>query len=137
MPWIDFEVTLLLRDATCTPEVKLWIDLDRGGGLCSETALPLQRHGTCWHAGFAASNTDPGPFLYRVGIVAHPGAHFWLSMRQADHGHALLNDGDVLHATKSVLVGSWSVVTACSERLARGSLVLLRGGADSGRRLHR
>jgi hypothetical protein len=128
--WIDVRVTLMLHEPACTPEVRLWIDLEPDDGLDNESPLPLRRVGHDWLGAFSIGETASARFFYRLALLAHPGAEFWLSLRDRDRDHDLLIDGDILGAKKCVLVGTCEATRAVSARRAP-RLMLLAGGKGS------
>jgi hypothetical protein len=127
--FIDVEVTLSLRAARCRPDVRLWVDLEPDGELASETALALERRDLRWTGSFQFAERGGQPFFYRLGVVAHTGAQFWLRMRERG-GLLLLEDGDVLCVAKCILVGTCTTAAVSArERRCAPRLVLVRAGA--------
>jgi hypothetical protein len=128
MVFIDVQVTLLLRKPCCASAVRLWIDLDPHGPFETETKLalrPLAPRGErrSWAGSFIQCAAAAEPFLYRLGLIAHPGAEFSLHMYDRGVGRDLLSDSDVLPLAKCMLVGN------CSPARVRPApkLTLLRG----------
>jgi hypothetical protein len=120
MTWIDIEVQLLLHDPGCMPEVKVWVDLEPESGLAAETALPLQfQPGQRWVGSLLWMNMAVHSFSYRLGLVAHPGAEFWLNIHDRRLGAPLLYDGDRLEAAKCMLVGTCSIPNAPARQAPR------------------
>jgi hypothetical protein len=129
MEWIDVQLTVAPHDPRCVPDVRLWVDLQTNGALDTEMEVPLRVQQERWSGSFLQNPALCSSFLYRLGVFAHPGAAFWLSLRARRSGCQLLLDGDVLDATKCVLVGTCSVaslIAANDQRLPR--LTLLHGG---------
>ena len=131
------------------PEVRAWIDLHPDAALASEVELPLQRRSDWeWTARLLTSPNASGYFLYRIGLAAHPGASWSITVQDAASQRQLLTDGDVAPLTKCWLVGTCPFRVAqphpkngmCatqseggrsearSEGRRSGGLVLLRGG---------
>jgi hypothetical protein len=126
--WIDVRVTLKVHEAGCVPQVRIWVDLEPERGLGNELELALRERDGDWVGSFRVDERRTNGFLYRLGLFAHPGAHFWLHVRMRELERELLVDGDLLAASKSMLVGTCAV--GCAGRSARRapSLVLLTGG---------
>lgn len=136
-------------NAPVVPEVRAWIDLQPDAALASEVELPLHRASpTVWTARLLTSPNASGYFLYRVGLAAHPGATWSITVHDSSEQHELLNDGDVAPLTKCWLVGTcpFGIVdihpkngmcaagqqSGHSKRRGRSSsLVLLRGGKSA------
>lgn len=127
------------------PEVRAWIDLHPDAALASEVELPLQRSsGSVWSARLLTAPNASGYFLYRIGLAAHPGAAWSITVQDAATQRQLLTDGDVAPLTKCWLVGTCPFRIARahpkngmyatqaeggrSERRRSGVLVLLQGG---------
>ena len=129
MGWIDMHVTLTLYEPECVPQVRLWVDLEPERAFGNELQLALRQVGPDWSGSFHVDErTATAGFIYRLGVFAHRGAHFWLNVRDRERARELLADGDALPASKTMLVGTCPF--ACSERSApqQPRLVLLRGG---------
>ena len=89
------------------PEVRAWIDLQPDAALASEVELPLNRVSSAvWTARLLTSPNASGYFLYRVGLAAHPGAAWSITVHDSNGQNELLNDGDVAPMTKCWLVGT-------------------------------
>jgi hypothetical protein len=133
------------------PEVRAWIDLHPDAALASEVELPLERDGeSVWSARLLAGTTGSGYFLYRIGLAAHPGATWSLTVHDGAGRNELLADSDVAPLTKCWLVGTCPFrsqpaspknrvgaarrTVVPHEQSRSGQLVLLRGGhvADRG-----
>jgi hypothetical protein len=130
---------------TVEPEVRAWVDLHPDAALASEVELPLLRSSdSVWSARLLTSPNASGYFLYRIGLAAHPGAAWSITVQDVATQSQLLTDGDVAPLTKCWLVGTcpFRVVrphpkngmyaTQSERRRAdrrhSGTLVLLRGG---------
>src|SRR5262245_7825415 len=126
-------------------EVRAWIDLHPDAALASEVELPLQRSSdSIWSARLLTAPNTSGYFLYRIGLAAHPGASWSITVQDAASQRQLLADGDVAPLTKCWLVGTcpFRIVKPhpnngmCatqseggrSERRRSSALVLLQGG---------
>ena len=127
------------------PEVRAWVDLHPDAALASEVELPLQRSsGSVWSARLLTAPNASGYFLYRIGLAAHPGAVWSITVQDGATQSQLLTDGDVAPLTKCWLVGTCPFRVARShpkngmratqseggraDRRHSGVLVLLRGG---------
>jgi hypothetical protein len=111
MALIEVRIALESTLVDVTPEVRAWVDLSPDGGLGSERELPLQRDGAHeWIGAFVVR--DSLDFLYRVGLLAHPGARWSLCLRHRGSNRELLSDCDTLPLAKSWLVGSCRVASA-------------------------
>ena len=107
MPLIEMHVSLDVDANRCKPEARAWIDLAPEDGFASELELPLRQLAAAeWVGAFLLGVTRPQHFLYRVGLVGHPGAEFWLTVRYRGRDRELLTDGDKLPAAKCWLVGT-------------------------------
>jgi hypothetical protein len=96
------------------PEVRAWIDLHPEAALASEIELPLERASdTIWSARLLMSSNGSGYFLYRIGMAAHAGAAWSLTVHDHSGQRELLSDSDVAPLTKCWLVGT------CAFRAAR------------------
>jgi len=144
MHQLEFHVRLE-AEADCLPEVRAWIDLQPDAGLGSETELCLRRAPlNTWVGSFATPLSSAGYFLYRIGLVAHPGALWSLRIRQTHDDREVLSDGDVAPLAKSWLVGTCplpglagcsapaeaidtTALRAASATLHRNGLILVRG----------
>jgi hypothetical protein len=139
MAMIEVALSLDLNTADCTPEARVWLDLNPEQGLGSEVEVPLSPKGRNeWRGLFSVDEARCDEFSYRVGLFAHAEAEWSLSFRKCNVDSELLTDSDRLTAPKTWLVGSCSVSERerCSARAAaqrpearRPNLVLLQGGA--------
>ena len=135
MAMIEVALSLDLNTADCTPEARVWLDLDPEQGLGSEVEVPLWPKGRNeWRGLFSVDEARCDEFSYRVGLFAHAEAEWSLSFRKCNVDSELLSDSDRLTTPKTWLVGSCSVserekysVPQTSTR--RPNLVLLHGGA--------
>jgi hypothetical protein len=135
--------------APVAPEVRAWIDLHPDAALSSEVELPLQRRSdTEWTGRLLTAPNASGYFLYRIGLAAHPGASWSVTVQDSASQRQLLTDGDVAPLNKCWLVGTCPFRVAqthpkngmCatqseggrsegrSPRRRSGVLVLLQGG---------
>jgi hypothetical protein len=139
MAMIEVALSLDLNRADCTPEARVWLDLDPQQGLGSEVEVPLWSKGRSeWRGLFSVDEARCDEFSYRVGLFAHAEAEWSLSFRRCNVDSELLTDSDRLTMPKTWLVGSCSVgerekysappVTEIAEN-RRPNLVLLQGGA--------
>ena len=111
MALIEVRINLESTLASVTPDVRAWVDLRPEGGLESEIELPLLRSSENeWSGAFMLR--DRLDFLYRIGLMAHAGARWSLSVRRRGASRELLADGDTLPLAKSWLVGSCSLTNA-------------------------
>jgi hypothetical protein len=107
MTLIEVRLSFEVDAERCKPQARAFIDLAPEGGFGSELELPLRQLGrTVWVGAFVLGEKHPLEFLYRLGLIAHRGAEFWLSFRHRGLGRDLLTDGDTLPAAKCWLVGS-------------------------------
>jgi hypothetical protein len=95
------------------PQVRMWIDDQQTSDLASEHEVKLVRDGSAaWSAAFNA----PGPFTYRIGIVAAPGSHWAFEFRtrttNGEQPEELLFDADELTMTKEWLLGTCEAMTS-------------------------
>jgi hypothetical protein len=136
------------------PEVRAWIDLHPDAALASEVELPLQRDaGSVWSARLLTAPNASGYFLYRIGLAAHPGASWSITVQDTASQRQLLTDGDVAPLSKCWLVGTCPFRMAqphpkngmCAtqpdggrseRRRSATTLVLLQGGKLSDCREH-
>lgn len=100
----DYSFVLTLDDAEgCEPQIRMWIDDQLSTDLASEHEITLVRDGQTWSGNFSAGRT----FIYRIGIVARPGARWSIAFRtQAGEAQELLFDSDDLTLAKEWLVGT-------------------------------
>jgi hypothetical protein len=139
MAMIEVALSLDLNTADCTPEARVWLDLDPEQGLGSEVEVPLWPRGRNeWRGLFSVDEARCDEFGYRVGLFAHAEAEWSLSFRRCNVDSELLTDSDRLTTPKAWLVGSCSVserekysAPLPAKRLERRgpNLVLLPGGA--------
>src|SRR5690348_16796011 len=126
------------------PEVRAWVDLHPDAALASEVELPLERNSeTEWSARLLTSANGSGYFLYRIGLAAHAGAAWSITVHDGAGHKQLLSDSDVAPLTKCWLVGTCPFRSAPShpkngmgsprrttvphQGSRAGQLVLLRG----------
>lgn len=89
------------------PEVRAWIDLHPDAALASEVELPLERDSeSMWSARLLTSPNGSGYFLYRIGLAAHAGAAWSITVHDREGQRQLLSDSDVAPLTKCWLVGT-------------------------------
>jgi hypothetical protein len=91
-------------------DARAWIDAASGRNLGSEFELPLRKVAKeRWQGLFIMDDLHPGPFFYRVALLAHPGAEW--SLRLHDHGLGadLLLDADLLATSKCCFIGTCHV----------------------------
>jgi len=125
---IQVSLTLQLEREQVVPEVRAWVDLAIGGRLHCEHELQLDLLDRwSWHGEFVAR--EPGPFLYRVAIRAHAGAHWSLCMHDHALERCLFSDADELAVDKSHLVGSVVLPGIAPSPRWADALVLVRGRA--------
>jgi hypothetical protein len=110
-----YELTINLEDCTENDEVivRAWIDCLQSAELTEEVELALSKQsGRKWTANFCVpAESDDDAFVYRVGMVAQPGASWSLRIRErtdARVSRTLLEDGDVLTMRKEWLIGTCS-----------------------------
>jgi hypothetical protein len=107
MALIELALMLELRAASSPPDVRAWIDLWPELGLDSEIELPLTRHDPQrWMGLFTVGDGLPDYFLYRIGVVAHSGGAWSLTVRRRGRGCVLLRDEDELALPKLWLAGT-------------------------------
>ena len=112
-----YELTIDVDDCTANDEVivRAWVDCLQCAQLTSEIELALSKHGgSQWSANFCLpdQNDDDDAFVYRIGLVAKPGASWSLRIRDcsdADNSRTLLEDSDVLTTRKEWLLGTCSM----------------------------
>jgi hypothetical protein len=120
--WIDVRLALTLSSAVPAPEVQIWIDPEPEAGLVSEIPLALTPiGGTRWLGSFSIAGVPPAQFLYRLGLVAHRGARWWLTLRQRGLDHDLLVDGDSMSCAKAMLIGTCAIAAAPGSAVAHGT----------------
>lgn len=106
MSLVDFRVRLGATEPGCEPAVRAWVDLEPQLSFESELELPLRRiRGSEWTAALSVSDKSPPCFLYRLGLAAHPGAVWSLTVRHRGLARDILIDGDTLALAKCWLVG--------------------------------
>jgi hypothetical protein len=109
-----YELTIDIEDCNADQDVtvRAWVDHLESADLTTETELSLSKiGGTQWKGTFSFSDVDAdyNAFLYRVGVVANPGANWALCIRRCDEGElssTLLEDADVLVSRKEWLLGT-------------------------------
>src|SRR4051812_19672152 len=135
MAMIEVALSLDLNTADCTPEARVWLDLDPEQGLGSEVEVPLSPKGRNeWRGLFSVDEARCDEFSYRVGLFAHAEAEWSLSFRRCNVDSELLTDSDRLTAPKPWWGGGGGVGEGKKQRpppVARRppKLVLLHGGA--------
>lgn len=138
MTLIDLRFSLEV-DPACgrNAEIRAWIDLQPEVGLGSEIELPLRRTGKReWIGTFGLGRAGLPYFLYRIGIAAHEGAAWELTIRQRGGG-VLIHDADVSTLAKSWLVGNCDIPlprelqSATGNDSARAAAGNLLGGGPS------
>lgn len=100
----DYSFVLTIDEAEgCEPQIRMWIDDQLSASLASEQEIALVKEGHAWSGEFSAL----GAFIYRIGIVARPGARWSIAFRTlgAD-AQELLFDSDDLTLAKEWLVGT-------------------------------
>jgi hypothetical protein len=113
MAFVELDLHLRFDSGRSMPEARAWVDLEPDGALTRETELALRRTGANdWRGTFAMADAGPRCFLYRVGLVAHAGAEWWLTLRERDHVRPLLSDHDTLAMAKGWLVGTCELTRA-------------------------
>jgi hypothetical protein len=123
---ILLSLTLQLAREHVVPEVRAWVDVAIAGRLHCEHELQMELCSRwSWRGEFSAR--APGPFLYRVAIRAHAGAHWSLYMYDQTLGRRLFSDADELAVDKSHLVGSVMLPGLVSAPGWSNALVLARG----------
>jgi hypothetical protein len=105
MALIELALTLETDVAGQPPEVRAFIDLNQHVGLYSETELPLARHGAHRWIGFFTIEERQRFFTYRIGVAAHAGGTWQLTVRRRDCACVLLRDEDELALPKLWLAG--------------------------------
>lgn len=108
-----YELTIDVADCTADDEVlvRAWVDCLQSAQLTSEIELALSKQGSGqWSANFCLpERSDDDAFVYRIGLVAQPGASWSLRIRHrtdAAGSRTLLEDGDVLTMRKEWLLGT-------------------------------
>lgn len=102
---IDVAIQLRAEDCDFTPEARFWVDAQSERGLNTEIELPLTARGEGGWSGTLALEDETAQFLYRLGLRAHPGALWTLTIRNKNAGYTLLSDTDELGAGKAWLTG--------------------------------
>lgn len=102
---IDVSIELKTGRTTLVPEARFWVDSQSERGLNSEIELPLKRgSGNSW-SGTLAIEKKSSQLLYRLGLLAHAGAVWSLTIRNRTQRYTLLSDTDELGAGKAWLTG--------------------------------
>ena len=117
MALIQIHVWLSVTEATCRPDVRVFVDPNPDGGFGTEQEVALQPRADGWHGAFALPDDLQGAFLYRVGLVAHAGASWSYRMTQRGLGQQLAADADCLPQGKCWIVGSCELPAQRDARL--------------------
>jgi hypothetical protein len=113
MAFVELDLHLRFDSGRSMPEARAWVDLEPDGTLTRETELALRRiSANEWRGAVAIPDAGPRCFLYRLGLVAHAGAEWWLTLRERDQLRPLLSDHDTLAMAKSWLVGTCELARA-------------------------
>lgn len=116
---IDVSIEIGVERNAPNPEARFWVDSQSERGLNSEIELPLTRGpGNCW-TGTLAIEERSSQLLYRLGLLAHTGAVWSLTIRNRTRRCTLLSDTDELGAGKAWLTGLCPLPQARSEKRAR------------------
>jgi hypothetical protein len=127
---VMIQVTLQLRPNQIgyRPEARFWLDAQSESGLGSEIELPLSQDGNHEWSGTVALDDSTPQFLYRMGLLAHEGAIWSLSIRNRTLGYTLLSDSDELGSAKAWLTGVCPLshlhaqaITVGAKRSSKGS----------------
>jgi hypothetical protein len=133
---IEVAIRLQVDGSDSVPEARFWLDTQCEVGLMSEHELPLSRRGKHeWHGTLALDEGATPQFLYRLGILAHEGAFWSLTIRNRTRGYTLLSDGDELGSCKAWLTGVCPIapVDTQAEACGGGASVSTKGTAPRSR----
>jgi len=108
-------MTLIAMHLSVTPyrssrvtDARAWIDAASGRDLGSEFELPLRKVAKeHWQGLFIVDDLQPGPFFYRIALLAHPGAEWSLRLHDHSRGADLLLDADRLGTSKYCFIGTF------------------------------
>jgi hypothetical protein len=97
----------LERLPSLRPEVRVWVDLQPGRALDTETEVALTCHDDrMWRGAFAVPERELQAFTYRVGVYAHAGAAWSLVFRNTSQRGELMADADLLGGPKAWFTGT-------------------------------
>jgi hypothetical protein len=123
---IEVAIRLQVDRSGSAPEARFWLDSQCEVGLTTERELPLSRRNNDEWLGTLALDEGATPqFLYRLGVLAHEGAFWSLTIRNRTRGYTLLSDGDELGSCKAWLTGVCPIAEVNAQAEACG------GGANT------
>jgi hypothetical protein len=123
---IEVAIRLQVDHSGPAPQARFWLDSQCEVGLTSERELPLSRRGNHeWRGTLALDEGTTPQFLYRLGVLAHEGAFWSLTIRNRTRGYTLLSDGDELGSCKAWLTGVCPIALVNTQAEACG------GGANT------
>ena len=113
MAFVELNLQLRCDLDRAAPEVRAFVDVEPDGIRTRETELALTRCSPSdWRGSFVIGEHSSRCFLYRVGLVAHAGAEWWLTLRGREDKRPLLADHDTLAMAKGWLVGTCELAGA-------------------------